>query len=280
MEYINSDIFSLDKSRYYIKDENENSKFFCKRSTSIEYNSLLLAKQILSSYSVLKIDGHDYKICVPNIYSYQNNVIEMQYFNGQNLELLLRNSSTHYQGVIYLNSILIFLINKGFNWVDFAPRNILINSNEICLIDFEKNLSSSIEDKKKYLQNHVYEEYASFIFENERILSIDDVFSLEECNNKQINIDTIKIKRCKYLCELLYSASKITMLEYFAAWKMILKAELPFILNDNMIFPRLYLSELLKNKHFSSKPYYIYANRIIEVNKCSKLEEKIKVLKK
>lgn len=280
MKYINDQIFSIDKSRYYIKDGNDKGRIFCKKSSSIEYNSLLFAKQILSSYSSVKIDGHDYKICVPNVYFYQDNIIEMQYFKGENLELLLRDSSTHSKGVHYLNSILTFLINNGFNWIDFAPRNILINNTEICLIDFEKKLSSSIKDKKKYLQNHVYEEYASFIFESERLLSIDDVFSLGESDNNLISIDSIKIKRCKYLCEILYYNSPISILEYFAAWKMILNAELPFILDNDMIFPRLYLSKLLENKNLSNEPYYNYVNRIIEVNECLKPEEKIKVLKK
>lgn len=280
MDYINNDIFSIDKSRYFIKNGNKNSKIFCKKSTFNEYNALLFARQILSTYAPLRIDDCDYKIRVPNIYSYQDNVIEMQYFNGHNLELLLRNKDTHLQGVKYLNNILTFLIDNGFNWVDFAPRNILISNDEICLIDFEKDLSSSIEDKRKYLQNHVYEEYGSFIFEDERLLSIDDIFSLDKFNDDVIYIDSIKIKRCKYLCELLYNKYKINTLEYFTAWKKILKAELPFIFNDEIIFPRLYLSKILENKNHSIEPYYNYANRIIEVNECLIPEEKIRVLKK
>lgn len=280
MESVNNDIFSIDKSRYYIKDGNDNNKFFCKKSTSNEYNSLLLAKEILSSYSSLKINNHNYKICVPDVYRYENNIIEMQYFDGQNLELLLRNFNTHLQGVNYLNNIFNFLIDSGFNWVDFAPRNILLSDDKICLIDFEKNLSDSIDDKMKYLQNHVYEEYTSFIFENERLYSIDDVFSTKSLDDKEINLQSIKIKRCKYLCETLYNKTKISTLEYFLAWKMILKSEIPFVLDNDMFFPRMYLSKILKNKDNSIEPYYLYANKIIEVNECYNLKEKVKVLKK
>ncbi len=279
MESVNSDIFSIDKSRYYIKEKN-NNKIFCKKSSPDEYNSLVLARQILSSYSRLKIGNQEYKIIVPKVYKYQDDIIEMQYFSGNNLELLLRSSDTHLDAVNYLNNIFIFLINNEFNWIDFAPRNILLNNNEICLVDFEKKLSSSLDDKTKYLQNHVYEEYASFIFENERLFSIDEVFALKESNNVEMNIDLIEIKRCKYLCEVLYNKNIISTLEYFEAWKMLLRAEIPFILNDNIIFPRLYLSKILKDKNYSNDPYYNYANRVIEFNECTNPIEKVKILKK
>lgn len=280
MNFVNGNIFSIDEARYYIKSSNEDGKVFCKKSTLSEYNSLLLAKEILSSFSSLEINNHNYKICVPDVYGYENNIIEMQYFDGQNLELLLQNFNTHLQGVDYLNNIFLFLINNGFNWVDFAPRNILLSDDKICLIDFEKSLSGSINDKIKYLQNHVYEEYASFIFENERLYSIDDIFPTELSNNNEIDLQSIKIKRCKYLCEILYNKHKISTLEYFHAWRMILKSEIPFVLDKDMIFPRIYLSKILENKDNSIEPYYLYANRVIKVNECSNLEEKARVLKK
>lgn len=126
MNFENADIFSIDKSRYFVKCDIQNNKVFCKKSTIEEYNSLILAKQILSSYPNLQIDGYKYKVIVPNVYNYYDNIIDMQYFNGKNLELILRDNNTHFQGVNYLNNILAFLITKGFNWVDFAPKNILI----------------------------------------------------------------------------------------------------------------------------------------------------------
>lgn len=279
MEYIDKDIFSIDRSRYFIKDEN-GRKIFCKKNTTVnEYNYLLLAKQIISNYTSLKVRGCSYKICIPEVYDYRDNIIEMQFFDGNNLELLLRNNDTHRQGVEFLNNLLTFLMENGFGWIDFAPRNILIGNGEICLIDFEKELSNSIIDEIAYLQNHVYEEYSSFIFENERLLSIDDVFPSKISNSYDIDIDSIKIKRCKYLCELLYNKSQINILDYYVAWKLILEAELPFVFNNSMFFPRLYLSKLLKDKTFSNEPYYNYANKIIEVSKCHLPKEKIRILK-
>ena len=278
MEYIDKNIFSLDCSRYFIKHDNKNRRIFCKKSTIMEYKHLLLAEQLLSTYSLLKVNNRSYKVCVPNIYAYHDSIIEMEFFNGYNLELLLRNENTHLQGVKFLNNLLIFLLEKGFNWIDFAPRNILIGNNQICLIDFEKELSSLIIDKSIYLQNHVYEEYSSFIFENERLLSIDDVFSIKTFNNYDVNINSIKIIRCKYLCELLYNKSHINILDYYDVWKLILKAEIPFIFNENMIFPRLYLGGILKDKEISNKPYFKYANKIIEINECNSPEEKFKIL--
>lgn len=278
MDDINQKIFSLDSSKYFIKFSNQNGKIFCKRSTSDEYNSCILAKDILSRYPDIKIGNNYYQIRIPQLYNYSNGILEMEFFYGDNLELLLRSKETHSQGVLYLNSILEFLISKGFNWGDFAPRNILINDNEICIVDFEKSLMNFIDNQIEYLQNHVYEEYSSFIFENERLWSIDDVFLLNETENVNISIESIKIKRCKYLCKLLYNTETISLLEYLNAWKLILKAEIPFIYNDNYIFPRIYLSKTLENKKETDTVYYDYAKEIIEISGFKSPKEKIKLL--
>ena len=275
MTKIDDNIFSLDKSRFYIKDDHNGKKIFCKKSTEIEYNSLLFAKNLISTYTNLQIDNCSYNIIIPTVYNYENNIIDIEYFDGYNLESLLRNPNYHIIAVKYLNALFSFLLENGFNWVDFAPRNILINENNICLVDFEKGLTSTINDSKLYLQNHVYEEYSSFIFEKERLLSIDEVFSIHEKKDDKIFINSIHIKRCKFLCELLYDKLEITLQDYMKAWKMILYAEIPFILNDNMFFPRLYLSNLLGNKKCDESTYYSYASKIIEVNNSKNNEEKI-----
>lgn len=277
MKYVDTNIFSIDESRFFVENKGSGLNF-CKLSSLREYESLLYAKQILESYSTLNICGHNHKIVVPDVYDFKNNIINMKYFRGQNLESLLRNKNTHKIGVKYLNEIFTFLFDKGFGWQDFAPRNILLNSDIICLVDFEKGISNCINDKTKYLQNHVYEEYSSFLFEKERCISIDEVFA-ENDNAEKIDLNSIKIKRCKYLCDLLYNKSEISCLEYYKAWKKILKAEIPFVIDNNIIFPRIFLSKTLANKDSSNAPYYNYANKILEINNCTKNNDKVLILK-
>ena len=61
---------------------------------------------------------------------------------------------------------------------------------------------------------------------------------------------------------------------------MILKAETPFTLDGEIIFPRLFLSKILEKKNYSNEPYYNYADRIIKINECTDLKEKIRLLKR
>ena len=100
-------------------------------------------------------------------------MVKMNFFNGVNLETLLLIISTRTEAIIFLNKLLEFILLNDFYWVDFSPRNILINKNDkkICFVDFEKGLSFKENNLIHFFRNHVYEEYSSFLLLNERILN-------------------------------------------------------------------------------------------------------------
>lgn len=91
-----------------------------------------------------------------------------------------------------------------------------------------------------FLRNHVYEEYSSFVFNYERIISIEYITKVETTNiNKKIGIDDIRIKRIKYIAIELYEKSVILYAKYLNVLKYILVAEMPYIVNEKYIFSRL-----------------------------------------
>ena len=263
-----NEIFSLDKSRICI-DKSGSTPIFRKKTNIDEVNNLLKAKNLLENFSNVLIKEKNYTIKVPKVYDFDDKTetIKMEFFKGKNLETLIRNKDTHTEYVYFLNYLLDFLISNNFSWGDFAPRNILVSSNEICLVDFEKQFYNKIDNLSEYLHNHVYEEYSSFLFLNERIFSIDDVFSIDSFKNEKINIDDIKIKRLKYLAKTMFeNNNSIYYADYLKIWKYILTAEIPFIYNDNFIFPRLFLSNILENKLVNDVCYYNYSKAIILLN--------------
>ena len=265
MEQIDKSIFSIDENKIWIETQN-NKLIFNKITTESEIHNIEYFKEILSQYNNIIINGKRYNLIIPEIYSFDQNIMKTEYFKGDNLETLLRISQSHNKAAIYLNNLLEFILDIQFRWNDFAPRNILINDKKICFVDFEKK--SDDNSTIIFLRNHVYEEYSSFLLEHERLLSIDEITSAskeEVC--RIINLNDIKIKRIKYIAKSLYNKEFISYQEYLNIIKYILIAEKPYYDNKQLIFPRLYLSTLLENKEKNDEAYINYAREIINRNK-------------
>ena len=268
MKKIDNSIFSIDENRIWV-EKNNNHYIFNKKTTKDEVDNIKIFKEILTQYKKINIDDNIYNIVIPEIYSFEGNILKTVFFDGDNLETLLRTPKDHIKAVKFLNNLFKFILDIEFRWVDFAPRNILINNNEICFVDFEKKFSNSTT--LNFLRNHVYEEYSSFLLEDERILSISDITNANKDElNKVIHIDEIKIKRIKFLAKLLYNKKLIMYQEYLDVIKYILNAEKPSYDNGQYFFPRLYLSTLLKDKENNENAYINYSNEIINLNKIIK----------
>ena len=138
---------------------------------------------------------------------------------------------------------------NDFYWVDFSPRNILINkeNKKICFVDFEKGLKFKNNDLIQFFRNHVYEEYSSFLLLNERILNGEKIFKLQPLEkNITINKNEIKIKRVKATANKLNFPDIITQDQFLEIYRMFLIAELPQYTNNEIIFPRVELEKILE----------------------------------
>ena len=216
----------------------------------------------------------------------------MDFFDGNNLESMLRSSITRKEAIIFLNKLIEFILVNDFYWVDFSPRNILINKSnkKICFVDFEKGLSFKNDNLIDFFRNHVFEEYSSFLLLNERILNGKEIFKLrpeEEAITHYKN--DIKIKRVKATANKLNypdiivkaTANKlnypdiITQNEFLEIYRMFLIAELPQKSNGNIIFPRVELEKILETKKTNHMAYDEYADRIIQLVKKREKEKKI-----
>ena len=110
-----------------------------KKGTIEEANNQRIIKKLLTNKKIT-ICGTKYTLTCPEIYSVSDGVIEMEYFDGTNLELFLKDRSTRKMGVEFLNTLIKFFIDNKIYWVDFAPRNVLISSDTIVFVDFEKGI--------------------------------------------------------------------------------------------------------------------------------------------
>lgn len=183
-------------------------------------------------------------VYVPQLYSFENNIICMERCFGDNLELLLRNDRTHNLGVQHLNYLLQYFMSNNFYWKDFAPRNILVNDKNYIIVDFERGLSESNINEKLYLIDSVYEEYSAFLLPNERIISVDEVFDIPLERN--IKLSSIKSKRVCEVLSLLGYSDNVPFFIYLLAIKMIVLNEEPYIEDDNIIYPLVELENYIK----------------------------------
>ena len=261
-----NNVFSFDEKKIKISDNCVH-----KISNIIEYQNLLHLREKLKGSKIL-IDNKRYTLYIPHVYSYHDGMIKMEYFSGNNLELLLRNPVTHNYAVKILNGVLLYIIQNEIWWSEFAPRNILISNNTICLIDFEKEIDS-FNNKILFLRNHVYEEYISFIFYKERIFDDDQIFKLQDNeNNFYFPISDIKIKRILYLAKLYLKKNIISYQDYLFLYKMITNVETPYISNEGeFVFPRIHLGTLLIDKEIDNNAYNNYCSEVIKRYEKSKI---------
>lgn len=271
-------IISFDKERIYTTNDN-GITYLNKITKHTEIENLKKAKEYLSKKSV-KIADNEYKIEIPKIYDWneETNIVKMDFFNGINLETLLRTISSRTEAITFLNKLLEFILSNCFYWVDFSPRNILINkkNKKICFVDFEKGLTFEENNLIHYFRNHVYEEYSSFLLINERILNGEEIFRLQQSEkNMTIKKNEIRIKRVKATANKLNYPSLITQEQFLDIYRMFLIAELPQIVSQKIIFPRVELENILETKKTNPFAYDEYADKIIKLVKQNKKEKKI-----
>lgn len=226
------EVISLDEERVTLKKD-----IVLKKSTKDELNTLIQAYHESKRLS---------NIIVPKVYEYKNGTICMERLYGSNLELMLRNQTTHDYGVKKLNYLLDYLMNSNFYWKDFAPRNILINDEKYMIFDFERGLDTKKINKQCFLINNVYEEYSAFLLPKERIYHENDVFNVT--SNKKIEVSRIKSERIKKILSFLGYSNEVPISIYALAVKMIVVNEEPYIKDKEIIYPLIELEEFIKSK--------------------------------
>ena len=259
-------ITSYDEKKVWIKDDGQNH-LFCKYTTSteVETNSML-SQSVLGQ--TISVSGVEHKIYLPRIYDWddEKRILTMEYCKGKNLEFILRNKDTYNYGVTVLNKLLTLFIELGIYWIDFAPRNVLIEENKVCIVDFEKGIGY-YNGIKQYLRNHVYEEYGSFSFIEDRMFTPDEVFELgQDEENKDVYIPSIGPKRIKAMAKLLGYDKHLSQREFLQIIKTFIIAEQPTINNGIFIFPRVYLEQILKDKNTNPSAFDNYALEVLKIN--------------
>lgn len=261
-------IVSFDDEKTWIEKIN-NKIVFCKKSTQKEKETLLNIRELLSDKNVY-INNKKYDLRVPGIIKYNNNVLYLEYCNGKNLEFILRDEESHKYGVLILNKLLNFFVENKIYWMDFAPRNILLDNNNIYFVDFEKGLANSNIELRKYYRDQVYEEYCLFLFKNERKINMDYVFEiLEEELHEQIEVSLIKSLRIKEVARSFGYNKFISKKDYLNIIKKIIEVEEPKIINRKFIFPGVELDRILTIN--SKTNVHDYVNEIIK--RCNKLQK-------
>lgn len=266
-------ITSFDKNKIWLSNNNGN-KIINKISSFNEVeNNNIISKELRQLR--LNVDSISYKITVPKIYDWDSDrkVLSMEYCDGKNLEFILRDKTTYLSGLKILNELLKILINEGIYWIDFAPRNVLVADEKIHIVDFEKGFGNPADGVKEFLRNHVYEEYGSFSFLEDRLYNPDEVFDVtSDESSKKYYIPNIGPKRIKAMAKLLGYKEWLTKEEYLFIIKMFIIAEQPEVKNGEFVFPRVYLEQILKDKNINPVAFDNYAKKVLEINESKKVK--------
>lgn len=258
------EIISLDPNKVWYENINGIPTF--RKITSLtEVNLLNYAKDCLEDTHMC-ISNKAFRINVPKIYEWNDNtsILTMSFCNGENLECMLCNPATRNFAIEILQATFTFIINNNFFWYDFAPRNILVDSENIYFVDFEKGIDNSISNIKLFLRHHVFEEYSSFLLKSERIFNSEFVYSLyTNEQDKILKTSDIKVKRFKAVALQLGYNDTITLSQLLNIQKLIINAEEPYIKAGEIIFPRIRLTKMLEDKLVNPKVYDEYAKFII-----------------
>lgn len=258
-------IVSYDPDKTWCELTNDKLLFY-KRTNINEYNSIKKMTKILKNNNKFLIDNIEYRIKVPNIISWNERklILCLEYCEGINLEFLLRNCDTHNYGKLMLNALLDFFIQNKLYWSDFAPRNIIIDNTNIFIVDFEKGIMKKDTLLLDYLRNHVYEEYGLFLLLNERKYFIDEIFNCNEEDDSVYDLDKVESDRCKKIAQISGYREKITKKEYLNIVKMIIEVEIPYMNNNEILFPGVYLDQIMTNKSLLD-PLDDYSKEVIRL---------------
>lgn len=263
----NKIITSYDADKVWAATMSNGRKVFCKKKIAKEIETNMHFLSVLSGKKIYAF-GMEFEISVPFIYDWndETKVLTMEYCDGINLEFVLRNEETYNFGVKILNELLKLFIDEKIYWIDFAPRNVLLTSNKIKIVDFEKGLGL-YSNEVEYLRNHVYEEYGSFSFMNDRMYMPDEIFDLNENEEEQnYYIPEIGPRRIKAVAKLLGYRNYLTKREYLQILKMFIIAEEPKMVFGKFIFPRVSLEKILKDKEINPVAFDNYALEVLRIN--------------
>lgn len=170
----------------------------------------------------------------------------MEFLTGNNLEIALRTPQYRNDAVKVTNSLFQYMYDNYLYWGDFAPRNIMIDSDKhiINLCDFERGIKTNITGKE-YLQNYTYEEYAAFLFPKERTFSekLNDIFTVDQ--EYPVAMMDIHSNRVKSIIKE-KDMSEVTLTNQTVANinKMIIIAETPYKKQDQNVFPIIDLEKI------------------------------------
>lgn len=259
--YNNEFIVSFDPNKVWI-EKKESINIFCKKTTLKEIKNIKKINKLINNKE-LKIDNKKYKIKIPKIikWDYTNKILYTKYCDGENLEFLLRNKKTHKKGVIILNALLNFFISNKIFWLDFAPRNIIINKKKLYIVDFEKGIKRRL-NTKEYLRFNVLEEYSLFLLNDERIFRIEDILVDSKEKKLKYKIKKIKDKRYSLIAKQLGYKNIIYKKDYIDLIKYILKIEEPTLVNEEFVFPGVELDKIFINNN-KKEALEIYTKQII-----------------
>ena len=246
------EVISLDEGRIVF-----NEKEVIKLTSESEKICLEKANQTLKNFSTFYFRGKKYNICTPKIYDFSNGKLTMERCFGDNLEILLR-SSNHNINAILLNEILKYFIDNKFFWKDFAPRNIIINDDNIYIMDFERGLVLDSININDYFADTVYEEYSAFLLPSERKISLDEALPLD-INGENIMVESIKSNRIKTILKQLGHVSSCSLKDYYEAVRMLIYVETPFVSKEKIVFPLIELEDYIRENGYEK-----YAKRIIK----------------
>lgn len=236
------EVISLSKDKVKIMP-----KTVLKKTNDIEFKNLLEAKEFLKHLKNLKINGVDYCLQVPKIFDYTEGNLLMERCFGNNIELGLRNYNKHAEYVKYINDIFEYIIKNNFYWLDFAPRNIIMNENNIYLFDFERGFLNSNKKAEEYLtQPNVYEEYGAFLLPKERLFNLEYL----KVTMEGLNLNEINSKRVKMILKAWGYDNLIPFPIYLKALQKIIEVETPIKENGTIKFPIVDLEDfIIKNGH-------------------------------
>ncbi len=259
-------IVSYDSKKTWIINRN-NSLIFCKKTNFDEVDNIKYITKLISN-EIITISGKKYILGIPRIINWDSasNILYLEYCEGENLEFYLRSETRHFEGRDIINGLLDFFIKNKIFWIDFAPRNIIINSDKIFIVDFEKGILSSATPLVEYFRNHVYEEYCLFLLKSERKKYFDNIFYVSEQENLIFDLEKIESDRFREIAKMLGYTETITKREYLQILKIVTDVEEPYIKDGKFVFPGVILDKFIINNK-SLNPIIDYAREVLRLYK-------------
>lgn len=221
-----------------------------------EYQTLLNAQVHLSLFNPVlrnqKWNGFGIRTALLHAWNESLGILETVFESGENLESLLRETIRSPRSSILEAIGELFLIFKrtGFLWGDFAPRNILINSEKkiLCLVDFERTsgfIRGGVSDEvfSHYFSHYAWEEFSCFLRKAEQEL----VFPpwINEGYHEPVLFENISSSRKRSLLRHIHGHNKeYTVEEIHAIEKLMAEVATPIHQDGLFHFPMDFLDPI------------------------------------